>query len=89
MTKFATFNLIPDITFIIDLKPEIGLSRIPNDKKDRLERENIVFHQKVRNAFLAMAKTNKRFFIIDGNKSIKDINKLIIQKIISEGKNED
>jgi dTMP kinase len=89
LTKFATFNLIPDITFIIDLKPEIGLSRIPNDKKDRLERENIVFHQKVRNAFLAMAKTNKRFFIIDGNKSIKDINKLIIQKIISEGKNED
>ncbi len=84
LTKFATFNLVPDITFIIDLPPEIGLSRIPNEKKDRLEKENIEFHQKVRNAFLEMSKKEKRFFVIDGKKTIEEINTLIIKKIISE-----
>ena len=89
LTKFATFNLVPDITFIIDLPPEIGLSRIPNEKKDRLEKENLEFHKNVRNAFLEMSKKDKRFFVIDGRKSIEEINLLIIKKILSEGRDED
>ncbi len=89
LTDFATFGLVPDVTFIVDLPPEIGLSRIPNDIKDRLEKENIEFHKKVRNAFLNMAKKDKRFFVIDGKKSISEIHEIIINKIQSEGKDED
>jgi len=81
ITKFATFDLKPDITFLIDLPAEIGLSRISEKDADRLERENIQFHKNVRNAFLDLAKTEKnRYLIIDGAKSIEEINFEIIEK---------
>lgn len=60
---FATNKLIPDLTFYLDLDPEIGLKRakeaIVTDGKnayDRLEKEKLEFHQRVRAAYLNLAK---------------------------------
>jgi dTMP kinase len=38
LTHFATFGLKPDITFLVDLPAEVGLSRIEAKNADRLER---------------------------------------------------
>jgi len=48
LTDFATFGLKPDLTFLVDLPAEIGLSRIEAKKADRLEQESLAFHQEVR-----------------------------------------
>ena len=56
---FATENTWPDLTLLFDLKPEIGLARInanANREVNRLDLEKIDFHNKVREAFLALAK---------------------------------
>jgi dTMP kinase len=85
--KYATFSLEPDITFIIDLPAEIGLSRIAKEKADRLEQESLVFHQNVREGFLKIAsQEEKRCYIINGKNEIQEIHQEIIKIINSIGR---
>lgn len=66
---FATDGLVPDLTFYLDLDPEIGLTRIKRNK-DRLENENIDFHRRVRRGYLDLAyKHPHRIFLLDANQS--------------------
>jgi dTMP kinase len=73
INTFAVGNLVPDVTVVIDLDAEIGLSRVrhrANDLPDRMEQENIQFYQKVRNGYLMLAKAMpERFIVVDGEKS--------------------
>ena len=83
--RYATFGLVPDITFLVDLPEEIGLSRILSKDADRLEQESMAFHKKVRNGFLELAnKEPERFVVLDGNKSIKEIHNDVINIIDKE-----
>ncbi len=50
----ATSNLRPDLILLLDLDPQIGLSR--QTAQDRLDLESLEFHQKVRAGFLEEAK---------------------------------
>lgn len=81
ITRFATFDIKPEITILIDIPVETGLSRIKQKDADRLERESIDFHRKVRRAFLELAKEEERYIVIDGTRSIDAINKEIILRI--------
>ncbi len=84
ITKYATFGLIPDLTYLIDMPAEIGLSRISRTDADRLERESLEFHEKVRNSFLEIAEIEKeRYIVVDGCKSIDEIHKFIIEKFMN------
>jgi len=67
LTDFAASNLKPDLTFFLDLDPEIGLRRSKSHTHDRIEKEDLSFHQKVRSAFLQLASDEpKRFCVLDG-----------------------
>lgn len=80
--NYATFGLVPDISFLIDLPVEIGLGRIPKSKADRIEQESIEFHKKVRQGFLRLAEQEKaRYCILDGTLEIDEITTQIIQCI--------
>ncbi|OGY62278.1 MAG: dTMP kinase [Candidatus Harrisonbacteria bacterium RIFCSPHIGHO2_01_FULL_44_13] len=49
---FATNRLYPDLTFWIDIDPELGMSRNAQDgKHDRFELEDLEFHKRVREGF--------------------------------------
>jgi len=71
-------NLKPDLTFLLDLPPHIGLSRawkqLKNgcrpDAESRFEKETLVFHERVRSGYLELAeKEPDRFRIIDASQS--------------------
>lgn len=80
--KYATFGLRPDLTFLIDLPAEKGLSRLKIGQVDRLEQESLEFHNKVREGFLKIAESEKkRYIVIDGNKTVEGIHKIIIKKV--------
>jgi dTMP kinase len=80
--KYATFGLRPDLTFLIDLPVEKGLSRLKIGHIDRLEQESLEFHNKVREGFLKIAESEKkRYIVIDGNKTVEGIHKIIIKKV--------
>jgi len=62
--RFATGGLVPNLTFLLDLDPEIGLARLKS--KDRLDSQPLAFHQAVRKGFLDLARAEpKRWRRID------------------------
>jgi len=84
LNKIATGGLRPVRTFLLDLNPEDGLERIKKfrsaTKMDRLEREKIDFHQKVRTGFLQLAEREKeRFSIINAISSQEEMARQILQ----------
>jgi len=83
INTLSTRGLTPDLTFLLDFDPEKGLLRI-GLKKDRIERENINFHLKVRAAYKKIARQNpERIVILDATKSIEELHKIIITKVSS------
>lgn len=65
-------GLSPDITFYLDIEPEIGLKR--STTLDRIEQETLAFHSSVREAFLQLANREKhRFFVIDAHRSAREV----------------
>ena len=72
LNRVATGGLTPDITFILDLPPEIGLQRQQRGEldRDRLDKEPLELHRKVREGYLYAAKTDpNRVKLIDATQS--------------------
>lgn len=65
-------NMRPDITLILDVPVELGLERAgKRSEPDRFELEKTVFFNRVRQAYLGMAKNNpQRYKIIDATQSL-------------------
>ena len=77
--------VIPDITFYIDIPVEVAEARkqnLPLASLDRIEIQNCDFYNKVREGYLYLAETEKRFKKIDGTRSIEDIHREIVNEII-------
>jgi len=72
---------LPDLTFVFDLDPVIGLVRAKargSGTEDRYERKGLAFHLKLRDGFLAIAQAEPhRCKIIDASQSIDEINAAI------------
>ncbi len=68
-------ELRPDLTYILDLAPEIGLHRArQRGELDRFEQEKIDFFNRVRAAYLARASTDpERCVIIDAAKTLENV----------------
>jgi dTMP kinase len=82
INKYATQHM-PDLTFYIDLDPNIGIKRIKGRSKyDRLDQESNNFHDKVRLGYLELLNMYpNRIIKIDGNDSIDNITNLIVKTI--------
>ncbi len=84
MNAIASGGLRPDITFLFDLPAKDGLGRARKRKRglDRLERESLLFHEKVRKGYLTLArKEKKRFKVIHANRSPSDIFAQLCQEL--------
>jgi len=87
INDFAIAGKRPDLTFLIDVKPEIGLKRIAIDKNrevNRLDLEDFEFHQSVYAGYQELAEKYKdRIKIIDGERKVVEIVADIYQMIKS------
>ncbi len=82
LNNYATFTLLPDITFFVDIRPEEALRRKDSDK-DRIEGEGIELQTRVRKTYQILAERfNDRYVIIDGYAEKGDIH----QKVLNEMK---
>jgi len=69
-------NLIPSITFLLDIDPEISLQRIQR-KKDQFEA--LLFLTEVRKRYQKIAKENpERVIILDSNLSPLELEKKVL-----------
>ena len=73
-------ELRPDLTIILDLDPETGLARAKErGELDRFENEKDEFFNKVRSAYLDIARSNPdRCFVIDASQNIEQVSSDII-----------
>jgi len=80
LTEIAVGDTKPDLVFLLDLPPEIGLARKRSQNQfNRLDAEDLDFHQKVREGYLDLAKKDeKRWKIVDAIKSPKEVHSEIL-----------
>ena len=84
LKKIIIGDIEPDITFVLDIDPKVGLKRSLDryNKENRFESYNIDFHNNIRSAFLEIAKKNKdRCIVVDAALNEQEINNLIITVI--------
>ena len=82
--KLVIGQFEPQLTFLININPKIGIQRSkrPGNKDLRYENMDMKFHNKVYKSYLRHASLNKRrITMIDGSKSITDIENEIWEKV--------
>jgi dTMP kinase len=78
LNDFATFGVVPDITFFIDVDAETGHQRRKNLSSDRIESAGSEFQNEIRNKYFEIIdKFSERCVNIDGNLSMDLISKMI------------
>jgi len=79
LQRFATYDLLPDLTILIDVPVEIGLGRKRRGEWNRFEdTHGVAFFEKVRRAYLELAAAEpKRFRVVDGSGSVDATDALI------------
>jgi dTMP kinase len=91
LNRFAVGGMVPDRTFLFDLDVDEGFARGPDKRestgkaiRDRLEREDRSFHQKVREGYLRIAEREKdRIFVIDATLSISEVCDAVIRNLMT------
>lgn len=75
LNQFASAGLVPDLTVLVDVDPALGLRRATQaGVADRLEAEELEFHERVRAGFLAIAAEEpERVVVVDGTPPIDEV----------------
>lgn len=77
-------NFMPNLTIVLDIKPEDGLARASKRAGDenRFEKLNIEFHQRIRTGFLKIAEMEQgRCVVLNANQDVEKLHKQIIETI--------
>lgn len=75
LERWAAFGLKPDRTFLLDIPVEQGLRRIAGrGESDRMEREDLAFFERVREAYLERAwREPRRFTVVDATRPLEAV----------------
>ena len=80
VARWATHDLRPHLTVVLDLAPEAGLGRF--DERDRIEGQSLEFHQRVRQGFLGLAAADPdHYVVLDARAPIDQIAAAIQQRV--------
>ena len=72
LNEFATGGLVPDLTILLDLPPELGLER--QRDRNRFEAESVEFHRKVRAGFQVLAgEEPERWAVVDARGGVEEV----------------
>jgi dTMP kinase len=86
LSLWAVDGLIPDVTVLLDLDPDVARERREAQGKpfDRLEAEEAEFHENVRREFLALADAEPaRFLVVDASQPVAEIADAVRRRVQS------
>jgi dTMP kinase len=87
LSLWATDELIPDVTILLDLDETAARARLDAADKvfDRLENEKAEFHARVRQGFLKLAEAEpERFLVLDASRPIDELAAAIRTRVEAE-----
>ena len=75
LEEWTQGELRPDVTFLLDLDPEVGLARAAGRAElDRFEAEDLAFFHRVRHAYQVRVEAQpERFRVVDAAQSLSDV----------------
>ena len=80
VARWATSDLRPHLTVLLDLPPQTGLTRF--EERDRIEGESVEFHERVRQAFLRLASAHpEHYVVIDARRPIEEIAAVVRERV--------
>jgi dTMP kinase len=83
IARWATSELRPHLTVLLDVEPELGLGRF--ETADRIEAESIAFHQRVRDSFLALAAIDAdHYLVVDARRPREEIARLVRERVAGD-----
>ena len=72
VARWATHDLRPHLTVLLDLEPTQGLGRF--EERDRIEGESLEFHERVRASFLRMAAAApEHYLVLDARRPVTEL----------------
>lgn len=77
LERWVQGGLQPDLTLYLDVPPDISESRIADRSKDRMEREQRAFFERVRAGYLARAQAEARFRVIDAGVPLEQVQQAV------------
>ena len=78
----ATQGIRPDLTVLLDISVADGMSRKKSEPADRFEKEDIAFHERVRQGYLKLAAEEPgRWLVVDANQTRIKIAEIIWQRV--------
>jgi dTMP kinase len=89
LVRYATGGLLPDLTILLDVDVEVGLSRKTKSSEwNRLDAYTVEFHQRVRAGYLEMVRNElSRWVVVDAGQDWKhvqdDLRKVILKRLNS------
>lgn len=77
-------SLQADLVLIFDIDPEVANARIEASRteKDRFEKEQLSFFQRVRAGFLSLAKTDSRYCVLDSQQEMDQVRQQIWDRVL-------
>lgn len=83
LSTWATGGLLPALTVLLDVPASVGLNRAGGrSAADKLERESLDFHERVRSAYLEQAASDpSRYLVVDATAAPDDIAKIITEAL--------
>jgi dTMP kinase len=86
LNETATTGILPDLTIILDLDPEIGMKRkfeAAGDQADRIERKAMSYHQRVREGYMQFAHRHRhRVRVIGAAAPVEDVHREICSVVL-------
>ena len=85
LVRYATGGLIPDLSVLLDVDVEIGISRKSRSQEwNRLDAYTLEFHQRVRSGYLQMVKQEpERWVVLDAGRPWQVVQGELREKILS------
>lgn len=83
LSMWATGGLLPNLTIVLTLDPEVSMKRVVNP--DRMEAEPMQYHRDVAEAFLEIAGLDPdRYLVVDATGTQEEIAQRIRQRVMQE-----
>ncbi len=83
LNRLVTKGVRPNLTILLDCPVDVGLGRKSADGNlDRFEKEELSFHQKIRNAYIELAEDDpKRFVVLNARKDLAKTQEIIRERV--------
>jgi dTMP kinase len=83
LSMWATGGLLPNLTIVLTLDPEVSMKRVVNP--DRMEAEPMQYHRDVAEAFIEIAGLDPdRYLVVDATGTQEEIGQVIRQRVMQE-----